>query len=230
MKPFSARLAIAIASLGVLGLLLALLGAATGVLAPFAAFGLFFMSLLLGLPAILVGLFALWRSRHLESPARGRAFLAIGMGLALLAAMMVLAAPAGEWPPIHDITTSPDRPPVFQSAAHGPWPVDGEEARKLHLENYKLAPIDLSVAPDAAVERAVKAAESLGWTVVDRGALRLEAHDTSRAFRFVDDVVVEFEPTSAGTRLHVRSTSRVGQSDLGANAARIRRFEAALKS
>jgi uncharacterized protein (DUF1499 family) len=57
---------------------------------------------------------------------------------------------------------------------------------------------------------------------------RLEATDTTRWFGFKDDVVVRVTPVAEGARVDVRSASRVGQSDLGANARRIRAFLAAL--
>ena len=53
---------------------------------------------------------------------------------------------------------------------------------------------------------------------------RLEATETTRWFGFKDDVVVRVSPTSDGSRVDVRSVSRVGQSDLGVNARRIRAF------
>jgi len=56
----------------------------------------------------------------------------------------------------------------------------------------------------------------------------IEATETTFWFGFKDDVVIRIRPEGAGSRVDVRSKSRVGKSDLGANAARIRRFAAAL--
>ena len=53
---------------------------------------------------------------------------------------------------------------------------------------------------------------------------RIEATDTTFWFGFKDDVVIRIQPAEAGSRVDVRSTSRVGVGDLGVNAARIRRF------
>jgi uncharacterized protein (DUF1499 family) len=53
---------------------------------------------------------------------------------------------------------------------------------------------------------------------------RLEATDTTFWFGFKDDVVVRVRPDGTGSRVDVRSLSRVGRSDLGMNARRIRRF------
>ncbi len=66
-----------------------------------------------------------------------------------------------------------------------------------------------------------------GWKVTDEseadGWIRAEA--TTRFFRFVDDVEIELRADDGDrTRVDVRSASRVGVTDLGANARRIRRF------
>mmetsp|Transcript_12482 Transcript_12482/g.31648 ORF Transcript_12482/g.31648 Transcript_12482/m.31648 type:complete len:172 (-) Transcript_12482:100-615(-) len=76
-------------------------------------------------------------------------------------------------------------------------------------------------------------AESLGWRIVhsDPKALTFQAEDTTKLMRFVDDIVVRLIPNDEEPDSYVigvRSRSRVGRSDLGANAARIRRFTEAL--
>jgi len=66
----------------------------------------------------------------------------------------------------------------------------------------------------------------MGWEIVasDASAGRIEATATTAWFGFKDDVVVRVRPEAAGSRIDVRSVSRVGRSDVGANAARIRAF------
>jgi uncharacterized protein (DUF1499 family) len=66
----------------------------------------------------------------------------------------------------------------------------------------------------------------MGWDVVavDAGRGRTEATDTTRWFRFKDDVVVRVTPSGNGARVDVRSKSRVGRSDVGTNARRIRTY------
>ena len=59
---------------------------------------------------------------------------------------------------------------------------------------------------------------------------RIEATDTTRWFGFKDDVVVRVKPEGAGSRVDVRSLSRVGRSDVGKNASRIRAYLQALGS
>jgi uncharacterized protein (DUF1499 family) len=66
----------------------------------------------------------------------------------------------------------------------------------------------------------------MGWELVaaDSAAGRIEATATTRWFGFKDDVVVRIRPDAAGSRVDVRSVSRVGRSDVGANAERIRAY------
>ena len=80
------------------------------------------------------------------------------------------------------------------------------------------------------LEKAEALAEAMEWEIVavDSAAGRLEATATSRWFRFKDDIVVRLTTTGAGTRIDVRSVSRVGRSDGGRNAARIAEFLTAL--
>jgi uncharacterized protein (DUF1499 family) len=89
-----------------------------------------------------------------------------------------------------------------------------------------LQTIGLDLPPAEALARSRQVAEELGWEVVevDEAEGRLEATFTSRLFRFVDDIVVRIRPSPGGSMVDLRSTSRVGESDLGANAARIRTF------
>jgi uncharacterized protein (DUF1499 family) len=71
----------------------------------------------------------------------------------------------------------------------------------------------------------------MGWDIVavDETRGRLEAVATTRLLRFKDDIVVRMRSEASGTRIDVRSKSRVGRSDLGANARRIRAFLDALR-
>jgi uncharacterized protein (DUF1499 family) len=89
-----------------------------------------------------------------------------------------------------------------------------------------LRPAELAAPPGAAFGRALAAARAMGWEVAaaDSASGRVEATATTRWFGFKDDVVVRLRPAGAGTRVDVRSASRVGQSDVGANADRIRAY------
>ena len=141
-------------------------------------------------------------------------------------------------PPIHDITTDMENPPAFvalreRPGARNPVEYGGEEVAAQQRTAYPdIAPVVLQVPPAEAVSRAAGAARELGWTIaaVDTADGRVEATDRTRWFGFYDDVVVRVTPANGGSRVDVRSLSRVGGSDVGANAARIRRFVAKLQN
>jgi uncharacterized protein (DUF1499 family) len=136
-------------------------------------------------------------------------------------------------PPIHDISTDTANPPAFAAIlplrANAPNPAEygGKAiADQQHAGYPDLGPLDLPVPPAVAFERARDAATRMGWTIVaaDSGTGRLEATATTTWFGFKDDVVVRITPLPAGSRLDVRSVSRVGRSDIGTNALRIQAF------
>lgn len=136
-------------------------------------------------------------------------------------------------PYIHDITTDLDNPPQFVAAAKlrkpGDHPVeyDGPEVAAEQRKAYPdLAPFDTTASREAVFEGAKAAIAAMGMTLVDANPAegRLEATQTSLFYGFTDDMVVRIESRPDGTRVDVRSKSRVGRSDLGQNAKRIRRF------
>ena len=146
---------------------------------------------------------------------------------------LLLLSKAKEVPRIHDISTDLADPPAFvalmearkaapNGAAHGGAQV-AEEQRRGYPD---IKPLVLPTPPAATAQKVIDAARSMGWEVaaVDAAAGRLEATDTTLWFGFKDDVIVRIRPEGAGSRVDVRSVSRVGLSDLGANAARIRKF------
>ncbi len=136
-------------------------------------------------------------------------------------------------PMIHDVTTDTVNPPVFvdllplRAAAPNPPEYAGPEAARLQLEAYpEITTLALGISPAVALERAERAAGDLGWEIVTvaPGEGRLEAVATTAWFGFKDDVVVRITPDGAGALVDVRSKSRVGLSDVGTNARRIRHF------
>jgi uncharacterized protein (DUF1499 family) len=152
----------------------------------------------------------------------------------------------GEWswtarhvPPIHDITTDTENPPRFMAIlqlrqeALNPAEYGGPAIAAQQREGYPdLRPLTLSAAPDQAFNRALAAAREMGWVVVDANpaAGRIEATDTTFWFGFKDDIVVRISLEASGSRIDVRSVSRVGRSDVGTNAARIRRYLEKIRS
>jgi len=187
-----------------------------------------------GVAALLLGVIAL-----LARGPRGRALGAAALGLCVFLGPLLWSRSAGQVPPIHDIATDTDDPPVFvdvvarRSAATNPVAYGGPEiAAQQHRAFPDLAPLHLDVPPAEALHRAVQAARGLHWEIVSEAPAqgRLEATDTTFWFGFKDDVVVRVRPEGAGSRVDVRSLSRVGRGDLGMNAKRIRRFLERLRS
>jgi uncharacterized protein (DUF1499 family) len=82
---------------------------------------------------------------------------------------------------------------------------------------------------DQAFDRAVTVAGELGWEIYhqDRNTGVIEAVDTTAIMAFKDDVVIRLRTNADGTLVDMRSVSRVGISDIGANAKRIRAFQEA---
>jgi uncharacterized protein (DUF1499 family) len=135
-------------------------------------------------------------------------------------------------PPIHDITTDLDNPPAFEAVVplRAGAPNALERTPMLatqQREGYPdIAPVTLPLPPERVFNRALDVAQRMEWTIVasDQATGRIEATDTTRWFGFEDDVVVRIMPWGSGTRVDVRSVSRVGRSDVGTNARRIREF------
>jgi uncharacterized protein (DUF1499 family) len=133
-------------------------------------------------------------------------------------------------PKIHDISTDTSDPPVLSTRRDGtvvPIPYDTRRVADLQKEGYPdLAPLLLSIPAAEAFARAEKAAAAMGWQIVEADAAsgRIQAVAQTLWFGFQDDVAIRIRPTAAGSRIDMRSSSRVGISDLGANAERIRRF------
>jgi uncharacterized protein (DUF1499 family) len=141
-------------------------------------------------------------------------------------------------PPIHDITTDPQEPPEYVAVL--PLRVNvpnttvygGEKIAVQQRAAYPdLQPLILNVAPPQAFDRALATVREMGWELVaaDAAAGRIEATDTTFWFGFKDDVVIRVRPTDGGSRVDIRSLSRVGGGDAGTNAKRIRAYLDALK-
>ena len=141
-------------------------------------------------------------------------------------------------PYIHDITTDTENPPLFVAVlplrvgAENPAEYGGPELARQQKDGYPdLKPGSVNSPPDVAFPRALQAAKDMGWKIVDSDpkSLRIEATDTTWWFGFKDDVVVRLTPSPPGSRIDVRSVSRVGKSDVGTNARRINAYLARVK-
>ncbi len=141
-------------------------------------------------------------------------------------------------PPIHDITTDTNNPPAFSAvlslrgSQSNSTDYAGAAVAELQRQGYPdIQPIEADVSAGRAYTIALEVVQRLGWELVASEAAtgRIEATDTTLWFGFKDDVVIRITPREAGARVDLRSVSRVGGSDVGANAARIRDFVALFK-
>ncbi len=206
----------------------------SGIGTPIQSFQIFGLGLLLGLPCLVLGAFGLFATRSGKGRGgRSRALFATLVGAAVPVFVLINA---GDGPAINDITTSPDDPPSFVAALELPPNLDRDMAYPATFAAVQraaysdLAPIRLPLPPPEAFDLVLRSMQALGWTVThrDRPGGALEAYETTRIFRFVDDVVVRIRRTPSGAIVDVRSKSRDGQGDIGANAARIRRLRDAI--
>jgi uncharacterized protein (DUF1499 family) len=139
-------------------------------------------------------------------------------------------------PPIHDVTTDTEDPPAFVAAValNTPGRTDYEGpalAERQRTAYPDLGPAMLPVPPADAFRQALAVVRRMDWELVatDPDTFRIEATDRSVWFGFEDDVVVRIAAAGAsGSRVDVRSLSRVGVGDLGVNARRVREFLDAL--
>jgi hypothetical protein len=160
-------------------------------------------------------------------------FLALGIALVAAVPPLLLLRKAEAVPPIHDITTDIFDPPAFvalleeRKKSPNGFQYGGLEIARQQQKAYPEVRTLLVKAPPAEVmQRALDAARKSGWEVVssDTPTGRIEATATTTWFGFKDDVVVRVRPEGSGSRVDVRSVSRVGESDIGANAARVTEF------
>jgi uncharacterized protein (DUF1499 family) len=176
------------------------------------------------------GLASLWRG-----PRRGAwlALVALVIGLLVVGIPWQMKRTAQQVPAIHDITTDTDNPPRFVAVLplrkNAPNSADygGPDIAAQQRAAYPdLRPVPLPVPTRKAFAQALQAAEAMGWEIVatDAGEGRIEATDTTLWFGFKDDVVVRIQARGDESLVDVRSVSRVGKSDVGTNAQRIRAY------
>ena len=224
--------------IGVFALPIGALGSRFGLWPFTVGFNLLFGGILLACIALVLGIAgfirATMRGRTGDRPA-----IVIGLvaSIATLAWMGVQYNAASAVPhAIHDITTDRADPPVFDKIAELRGPGTNsleytEEESRQQAESYPdLAGGRSSEGVAATVARAAAIARDLGWEVVNEDAAQgiVEATVTTFWFGFKDDVVIRVRTDGSGSQVDLRSVSRIGQGDLGANAERIREFLARL--
>jgi len=207
---------------------------------PFGALSVFAAALALAALALLLagaGVIEIWNTGR-RGGARAAAATALALGL--LAYPIYLTAEAARLPRINQVTTDFKTPPAFMISsrareARGTWtpPPLGPEVEAEQRAAYpQIQPILVDLEPDQAYRMSLRIAKDLGWRVVDssppnlrgEGVAHIDATDRSLFFGFIDDVAIRIRPQANQTQIDVRSVSRVGRHDFGANARRVERF------
>ncbi|HKV53139.1 MAG TPA: DUF1499 domain-containing protein [Candidatus Binataceae bacterium] len=240
---------------GLLALLLAVVGillAHFGVTPPFHLHfspGLFGLTLvLLGLAislfGVIIGVIALFITFLMPTRRAGRSPAIIGLILALFVLVPILRirASASQYPLINDITTDTKNPPVFTNAlnlpanrgrdmSYKPETLAAQEAAPIY---QNLQPLKMPGAPPDVYKRVeIIAGEFPGWLVTyrDPASRTVEGVATSTLFQFKDDFIIQVrpDPSGSGSLVEMRSKSRDGKGDLGANYNRIESFFTAMQ-
>ncbi len=215
------------------------------------ALQMMFIALVLAVLGLIIGVILMWRYRVKQPDIEGILSVCVSVCLIYLGYAGYMVYKARSVPAIHDVTTNSANPPEFvklpmradnwrnipghkdarfsQQDARGRW-------KMLHDEAYgDIKPLKLIGKPDFVISCAARLAKDEGWEIAlsDPATGRLEATETVSLYRFNDDVLVQATLVAGEDRLSrvdMRSVSRVGQSDLGVNARRIRSFLGKLKA
>lgn len=195
---------------------------------PVAGFMVYALASLIAVPVALAGIVVTIRGK-----ARSR-FVPLLLVIAPAAALINGIVKGAGHPPINDISTELVDPPQFEYAQTLPenegrdmsFPEEfAEVVRKSYPEVQRLA---LKRPMEEVFSDAMNEANKLGWKItatrVNPESSVFEAYEVSRLFKFRDDIVVRVTAAEGGSVVDVRSKSRDGKGDLGANAARIKRF------
>ena len=175
----------------------------------------------------------IWRTGQ-----RGTARALAGLVLAfvVLGYPGYLAVLASRLPAINDVSTDPASPPPFSNASAVRMARDGfvhddptTESREAQRRFYpSLQPVILDLAGDEAYDLVLKSVKAKGWKILEAvpplgkfGTGHIDAVATTRIIALPNDVAIRIRPLAGQTRVDIRSASRIGQHDLGTNAARI---------
>jgi uncharacterized protein (DUF1499 family) len=219
----------------------------TGAIVPLLALAVGGLLLMIGLLLAVSG--------FLVANSRGLAFNKSRVALAIAAALLVGGYLVNTFlstrgvPTLHEISTDLVSPPPFvaiaEIRARNPKLNPAEYVSELDVRGAKLnvpeaqrkgfpdiQPLLLAETPDQAFTKVEKAVDAMGWEKVAAVPAdgRIEATDSTRFFGFKDDIVVRIRAEGTGSRVDIRSKSRVGLGDAGANARRVRALMARIKA
>lgn len=232
---YDGLLAVALLAAGVVG-------AHWRYMTPLIGLSTFLLGTLVGLIALLLGLIGILVTRNpTRSAARPRATIGTVLGLVTIMPVLLIIVTGPKVPAINDITTDFDSCPEFThaqqlNANHGRnMTYDKAKYADRQLQGYgPLLPMTMPQGPDDAfkiVDQTAKGMPTWVLTVEDPATHTIEGYDTSKLFHFNDNFVIVVRPGEGGGSLvEMRSKSRDGVGDVGANYKRIQAFFATLSS
>jgi uncharacterized protein (DUF1499 family) len=227
---------IVLGGIGTILVIIALGGARVGVLPPMPAFGVFGIAMLALIVSIFVTVIGLIVSKGTCGTASTvRVWVVLAVAALLMAVSVSQQPDSSGSSPIHDITTDIGNPPSFEaivplreaSGASNPPEYAGEDAAEIQKAIFpEIVTLTVEKPTEEVFEAAEKVARDLGWEIVrsDPESGQIEATATTYWFRFKDDVVIRLTPRGTGSYVDIRSKSRIGRGDMGANANRINTF------
>jgi uncharacterized protein (DUF1499 family) len=204
------------------------------------ALNLVAVGILLAAAAVVAGVVAavdIWRNGRAGA---ARILFGLSLGLAILTGPLLLMVAARGYPTLNDVTTDTADPPPFRALAAArtgmanPAAYPGGRFAALQDKAYPdLQSLDVNRPPSETFDLVVEALKRLQMTVVseeppseDSPIGLAEAFDRTLVVGFYDDVAVRVSPLGegeeTGSRIDLRSSSRYGRSDFGANAQRLR--------
>lgn len=212
-----------------------------------SGFAAFLSGLALAVLAIALALIAMavvWRTGKTGG---ARSFFAVVIAAAVLGGPAYAAATGLFAPRMTDAATDLADPPRFERTARlrssadlpAPGPSVAPDQAAAQRAGYPdLAPLRLALPPDEVSNLAIGLVEERGWRIVGRTSFpragpptgRIEAVARTFALGLEEDVSIRVRPDGEGSRVDMRSASRIGPADFGSNAQRIRSFLADLAS
>jgi len=131
-------------------------------------------------------------------------------------------------PPISDISTSFNSQLVFHSkeAAYHPKPIVKQNFKFQQMHYPHIMPLKSDLSEKEAYKRSLTIFKQLNWPVTyQNGTNIIQVVKTSKIWKFKDDIIIVITKQPNGVIINIRSASRVGDGDFGANAAQILKFQ-----
>lgn len=227
LSNWSIRLTIAALAVAALGLT----AARYDLIPKLAGFSGLLGGALIALVALLCGIAALVKGG--AAGGRGKLLAALAVSLVYVGFIASRPLAAGDIPAIHDVTTDLSNPPQFEVLPLRADNLAGvgtaDNWRKIHAASYAdLQSVTLAKPVDEATAQVAELAARKGWVIAKSDPARghVEATASVSFIRFHDDIVFRIVPSAdaKGSLVDMRSVSRVGISDFGVNAKRVREF------